>query len=1389
MRKKMCCIFMLIIFLLNSSIMIVISEAIDAIQKIAEEKVKAIAEIKLTKYENFDTTTEDSSTGSKGVLVQFNLKTGIEFAEGEKNKPIQKTSTNISLPWVGDYKPSRVEVITKSTQATNGGKQADYEYHKSTGILSITAENSENKLNDTNARDEYEIICIYRSDCYTNNKENNLKVQLKTYEYIKENEDITTVQTEVEENYTCTENIDGVISIEHETEDVYNGYITANTLNSENKYETKYNEKLKIMVSNKEIAQKIEVKENSETSLYIETIIDKKQILDILGENGSIDILDEKGNILKTINKDTEAEEDKIKITYENRTQNIIIQLKDLEKEGIIEIENSRVIEPTAQITDNVIPTQVYIKGINSITKEIKNDEGKDIEETLDLVKYERNGQIETKIKQAVSNIDIKIDKDTLVNNTQNEGIITAILRTDGPQYSLFKNPIINIELPAEVENINIGTPEILYDNQIFTIIGTDITTNSNGNKVIVIKLQGSQTSYEDSTVVKGTNIRIPVTISLTKKLQSKVGIIKCIYSNEMTGTTESRETEVTLLNKIVETTQNLQGVNVEDDDDDDNDVEDDGDDNEDEDNGDEENNGEENNNQENNNTENNNTENNNTGNNNTGKILITKDISAGNGKNIYERQVQKITLKITNNTNNEIANVNLQDEIPNEFIYTKTVCDMGLENGYIEDEKVTKYEEKIEKLQAKETLTFEYYVRVKQGQEIQDKKVSSKASATIEGSTETFESNIIENTIKESKFQIDMVTSNNATSIYRKGSPINYKIVVKNITNEKLTGVTITNVIPEGTTFEEAFYLFFDEGEKSYLRLYEDQYINDNYDKSKKMVTWNIGELDAGKEVGVFVSIVLGEIQGEEDIKIITNTASVKADNTQEYVSNKEEIKEMNKGNYKVELETNLEDKYLYEKDKFEYIVKITNIGNISIDNAIVADELPKGVRGISATYGKEGEEQNSLSISENVELLFSIEPGEVFVARFLVVAEELDEGVEQLEIKNQVEVSSGFIDEKASNEVVNIILKKKAEQEENKDPEDPTTPTDPSNPTTPTVPTDTKILISGIAWIDENENGKRDTDEQTYSNMTVMLYDYKNNTFVKENGQNKKVETNEKGEYEFTNIDKGQYIVVFLYDTNTYKLTEYQKQDIINSKNNDAITKTIEIDGNTVTAGLTNTLIAEQSFTNIDIGLIENRNFDFEIQKYIEKITVQTKDGKTKTYTYDNKQFAKVEIHSKKINGATVVIEYKMIVTNNGEVPGTVAQIVDKLPSGLKFNSELNDEWYESNGNLYTNSLADQIIDAGESEEIDLVLTRQVNSSNVGTITNTALIGISSNEKAIEDGNTQNDYSSAQIIIGISTGTTVAYVTLTICMLGVMVLGIYLIKKEFLGKEEKDE
>ena len=219
LMAKICSILILTALMLNSSLMLIVSEAVEAIQTSTDkekEKVKtqAVGELELTKYENFNTMNTESSsdtTGSKGVLVQYSLKTGITFDENAEYTPIKKTSINIYLPWVGDYKPSRVGVITKSTQATNGEKSAKYEYHASTGILTITAENKDYKDNVVDARDEYDIICIYREECYSaTNEERDLKIRTNV-EVTLNDENSTKVLAKVETDGKITEKIGDII--------------------------------------------------------------------------------------------------------------------------------------------------------------------------------------------------------------------------------------------------------------------------------------------------------------------------------------------------------------------------------------------------------------------------------------------------------------------------------------------------------------------------------------------------------------------------------------------------------------------------------------------------------------------------------------------------------------------------------------------------------------------------------------------------------------------------------------------------------------------------------------------------------------------------------------------------------------------------------------------------------------------------------------------------------------------------------------------------------------------------------------------------------------------------------------------------------------------------
>lgn len=258
---------------------------------------------------------------------------------------------------------------------------------------------------------------------------------------------------------------------------------------------------------------------------------------------------------------------------------------------------------------------------------------------------------------------------------------------------------------------------------------------------------------------------------------------------------------------------------------------------------------------------------------------------------------------------------------------------------------------------------------------------------------------------------------------------------------------------------------------------------------------------------------------------------------------------------------------------------------------------------------------------------------------------------------------------------------------------------------------------------------------------------------------------------------------MILFHYNNDLYTTTTYQVSGAKDAENSDAVGREISINGEAVTVGTTDTINLNQNRENIDIGLINRNTFDLKIDKYVSKITV-TNHNKTTTYTQkDNTKLAKAEIKSKYLNGSLVVIEYKIKVTNNGDIAGYARNIVDYMPSSLTFNSSLNSDWYLSGENLYNTSLANTKIEAGESKEVTLVLTKNMTESNTGLINNKAEIRESSNLLGIQD--ETDDKGSADVIINVSTGALVNYVATTMLTLVILIGLAYFVNKKYLSKK----
>ena len=132
--------------------------------------------------------------------------------------------------------------------------------------------------------------------------------------------------------------------------------------------------------------------------------------------------------------------------------------------------------------------------------------------------------------------------------------------------------------------------------------------------------------------------------------------------------------------------------------------------------------------------------------------------------------------------------------------------------------------------------------------------------------------------------------------------------------------------------------------------------------------------------------------------------------------------------------------------------------------------------------------------------------------------------------------------------------------------------------------------------------------------------------------------------------------------------------------------------------------------------------------------------------------------------------------------------------MPSDLKFSSELNKDWYQTSDGLYNTSLANDKIAPGESKEVTLTLTKDMTENNLGLINNTAEIEEAYNELGLADSNStpgnrvngENDYGSADLILGVRTGGGI-YIGITIAIVAVLgIVGFIIIRKKSKDKSE---
>lgn len=1427
--------------------------------------------------------------GENKRVIQIAIDTGLR----NNNFPLKEITGQVKIPEIGENKPEVYAKIEKNSMT-----EGNYKYEN--GELQFSFKNVKTEQNKVlwriDGKERIIVTCIYNEEVEIENEKIETKITATLYNDKKAKEEKETTITGKEKEKIITSTTKNADTSIYKGK-IYNGidreFTTTETISINMKDVLEY---VEIKEENRINTERIEEIENLEGTnefkyIYKSTIINKEELEKVLGEKGVLIIKDKTGEVITTIDKNTEAnEEGDIVIDYREGKEGIVLRIVGPESNEKIRIKQNKIIKENSK--EEMQNSRTMITALY-ITSNIEDEEK--------LTSYAL-----TSLEESQTEAKINIDKTELSTVVENQVEMKVVLKTNSEENDLYENPVIRIEMPKEVEEIQINSIELALEEELKIR-----NYNIEGN-IILIELEGKQTQYKD-IAIEGANIIINAKIKINKRVATKEEKIEVEYTNQNANIyAEGNEigktnidikvvapTDITLINTIKELsieemeqgatketkmalsekaqtiTPQIDVIN----------------------------------NKEvaienvriigrfpNNNEENtmdiklienivaeganiyytengeatqdiNNVENGWT--NNIGditkakKFLITaekmepqKELTAsykaeipgeleynknaeleyevmyvdsetkvettvkstevklttgqgpimeanlslkvGNdeikaGDEVKAGEVIKYTVELSNTGTEDIENAKVSIPVPEGMVYVRPKANYEYTGSvYYEEINNKNIQETIEKIETGSKIVKEYELKVKN--DIQDNRKITNVCKIMYGEV-TKSSNEIEITAKSGNTSIVVKRITDRTSALYENGTVQYFAIVENTSDKKIDNVKVQTNLSKGLNVERLVLITgMKENDISNIISVGNQEIENQEEReiTESELTGNVKSETTSQEIEYNEEIDIGSLEtGEKkvlsyNLSIGTgidqiNFSAIAKQSSQSYRSNIW-TDEINKISVDMQMESNIEDEYVKSGDIIEYTIIVKNNSNAETEGLLIKDEIPSQLTIHSIT--KDGEE---VVIPEEGEININdkIKPLGQSVIKVVTVVDYSEARDEAEPITNKA-IAEFAGKEIATTEEITHIIEADVESDNNQNGDNGVNNDIEDN----NIASGNKI-ISGIAFEDTNANGKKDEGEPLLEGIKVKLLNVETNEFVKDKSGNiLKATTNENGTYILNNIGNGKYIVIFEYDTVGYTITKYKAEGVLESQNSDVIKNRITINGEEQDVTSTDIItVNEDNISNINIGLTKLKNFDLKLDKYVNKIILQNSSGNT-VKEYTEEKIAKVELDSKLIIGTRAVVEYKIKVTNVGEVEGYAKKIVDYVSSDFQFSSEMNNDWYQSGDNLYNSSLANEKIMPGESKDITLTLIKEMTENNIGLVNNTAEIAEDYNQLGITDSNStpennakgENDMGSADVIISIRTGADlVLYTVFYIGVIAAISVGIVipLVKK----------
>lgn len=716
-----------------------------------------------------------------------------------------------------------------------------------------------------------------------------------------------------------------------------------------------------------------------------------------------------------------------------------------------------------------------------------------------------------------------------------------------------------------------------------------------------------------------------------------------------------------------------------------------------------------------------------------TTAIDTNQGYAINKGGNVKEGEYITYNLKVLNTGTSPINNIDVTAELQDNLSLVNYLDkgDLFRKTGeYQEDNDTKTLEQHIETLGGGQEVNVQFDAKVNQlmsdvtetltnGEVI---GVDSQGNYIDADQAKTINVNYVVNTdileepiatsfeLKNTKGDVSAKLTSGVTGALKQSEEIIYNAEISNANFDEKENVNILFRLPKGIKFEGT----------------ESEY-QTSYDERNNIVQVNMGRLSSLETKSI-------EIKANNTLK---ETQNLQTNFDVTYDGNKETIKS-NTLNFINEYlnntinatQTSSVSGEISDNEKLEYYVNITNNG--TTDRVIqFRDDVPKEVNVERSTIEVDGIQVYESAVNF-IDSILSIPAGKTAKVIIYATPNSVDKG-KKLNVSNNPIITSEEGTDSINVSEVRIGVIGTREVEQNQNNQIQTSQEGKQESQINTLENNNKYSLRGTVWFDENKDGKKDGNEQAVPGITLKIYNSQINGFVKdENNNDLTTMTNKYGEYGFSDLAPGDYVVVALFDNLYYEITNYKVDEANDMENSDFVLA--KLDNNDVGASdIIN--LSTSNIYNLNLGLKKREIFDLNITKDVSKVSVVGDNNNVKEYSFESNE-AKVDISEEEAQKSTVLVEYNIKITNDSDVSGYAKEIVDYLPNGMAFNSELNPDWYlSSDGNLYCTSIANQKINSGESKEIKLVLVKQMNGNNIGLIRGKSEIKETYNENGLAE------------------------------------------------------